>query len=154
MRRRPHPFHPKPKAKPMKSILLFVLSLCLLGAAEPSKVPAVPLAGRLLEAPGLRAEFLVMPDRRVAVTFLDAADKPTPRGERSVVVKIDGKDLALDPKPEGFVSKEPLAVKQPTPVVVQLRATSETKPINFRLTLDLAICGECKRVEYACTCGH
>jgi hypothetical protein len=102
----------------------------------------------------VKAEFLIKPDRHVALTFLDAAGKPMARGERSVVVKVDGKDLALEPKPEGFVSKEPLAAKEPAPIVVQVRTTADDKPKNFRLTLNTAICGECKRAEYACTCAH
>lgn len=138
----------------MKTFLFSFLSFCALGAAEPAKAPPTDQAGRLLEAPGLRAEFLVKPDRRVAVTFLDAAGKPAARGERSVVVKVDGKDVELDPKPEGFVSKEPLPVKEPAPIVVQVRAAADAKPANFRLTLNTATCGECKRAEYACTCAH
>ncbi len=138
----------------MKTFLLSVLSICLLGAAAPAKAPAEAHAGRLLEAPGLRAEFLIKPDHRVAVTFLDDAGKPTARGERSVVVKIDGKDCVLEAQPYGFVSKEPLLAKEPAPVLVQLRASAEAKPANFRLTLDTSTCGECKRAEYACTCVH
>ena len=39
-------------------------------------------------------------------------------------------------------------------VVVQFKQTAEAKPQNFRFKLDLATCGECKRAEYACSCGH
>ena len=39
-------------------------------------------------------------------------------------------------------------------VVVQFKQTAEAKPHNFRFKLDLHPCGECKRAEYACTCGH
>lgn len=138
----------------MKTLFLSFLSICALVAAEPAKAPAEGRAGRLLEASGVKAEFLIKPDRHVALTFLDAAGKPMARGERSVVVKVDGKDLALEPKPEGFVSKEPLAAKEPAPIVVQVRTTADDKPKNFRLTLNTAICGECKRAEYACTCTH
>ena len=138
----------------MKTLFLSLLSICALVAAEPAKAPAEGRSGRLLEASGVKAEFLVKPDRHVALTFLDAAGKPMARGERSVVVKVDGKDLALEPKPEGFVSKEPLAAKEPAPIVVQVRTTADDKPKNFRLTLNTAICGECKRAEYACTCAH
>ncbi|MEY4379426.1 MAG: hypothetical protein RLZ85_1307 [Verrucomicrobiota bacterium] len=138
----------------MKTLFLSLLSICALVAAEPAKAPAEGHAGRLLEASGVKAEFLIKPDRHVALTFLDAAGKPMARGERSVVVKVDGKDLALEPKPEGFVSKEPLAAKEPAPIVVQVRTTADDKPKNFRLTLNTAICGECKRAEYACTCAH
>lgn len=138
----------------MKTLFLSLLSICALGAAEPAKVPTEAHAGRLLEAPGVKAEFLIKPDRHVTLTFLDAAGKPMARGERGVVVKVDGKDLPLEPKPEGFVSKEPLPAKEPAPIIVQVRATADAKPANFRLTLNTAICGECKRAEYTCTCAH
>jgi hypothetical protein len=40
-------------------------------------------------------------------------------------------------------------------VVVQTRASAEAKPKNFRVDLNLEMCGECKKKEYACTCeGH
>jgi hypothetical protein len=138
----------------MKALLLSVLSLCALCAAEPAKAPAESHAGRLLEATGVKAEFLIKPDRHVVLTFLDAAGKPVARGERSVVIKVDGKDLALEAKPEGFVSKEPLPAKEPAPIVVQVRSTADAKPTNFRLTLNTSNCGECHRQEYACTCAH
>ena len=138
----------------MKKLLLSVLAICALGAAEPAKAPAEAHAGRLLEAPGVKAEFLIKPDRQVALTFLDAAGKPMARGERGVVVKVDGKDLALESRPEGFVSKEPLPAKEPAPIIVQVRESAAAKPTNFRLTLNTAICGECKLAEYACKCAH
>jgi hypothetical protein len=138
----------------MKKLLLSVLSICALVAAEPAKAPAEAHAGRLLEAPGVKAEFLIKPDRHVTVTFLDADGKPMARGERGVFVKVDGKDLALESKPEGFASTEPLPAKEPAPIIVQVRTTGEAKPTNFRLTLNTAICGECKRAEYVCTCAH
>jgi hypothetical protein len=138
----------------MKTLFLSLLSVCALIAAEPAKAPAEARAGRLLEASGVKAEFLIKPDRHIALTFLDAAGKPMARGERNVVVKVDGKDLALEAKPEGFVSMEPLAAKEPAPIIVQVRATAEAKPTNFRLTLNTANCGGCKHQEYACTCDH
>jgi len=138
----------------MKAFLLSVLSICALGAAEPAKAPAVAHVGRLLEASGEKAAFLIKPSRHVVVTFLDAAGKPAARGERSVVVKVDGKDLTLEAQPNGFISKEPLPAKEPAPIIVQIRATADAKPTNFRLTLNTSTCGECKRPEYTCTCDH
>ena len=138
----------------MKTLFLSLLSVCALIAAEPAKAPAEARAGRLLEASGVKAEFLIKPDRHIALTFLDAAGKPMARGERNVVVKVDGKDLALEAKPEGFVSKQPLPAKEPAPIVVQIRTTAEAKPTNFRLTLNTANCSGCKHQEYACTCDH
>jgi hypothetical protein len=53
-----------------------------------------------------------------------------------------------------FVSKTALPAGEPYRVVVQVRATPDAKPQNFRLDLNLALCGECQRAEYACTCDH
>jgi hypothetical protein len=102
----------------------------------------------------VKAEFLIKPDRHVALTFLDAAGLPMARGERSVIVKVNGKDLALEAQLNGFISMEPLPAKEPAPIIVQVRATADAKPTNFRLTLNTSTCGECKRPEYTCTCAH
>lgn len=144
----------------MKTLLFSLFSLCVLNAAEPVKPaaePAKPAAarpGRLLEAPGIRADFLIRPDRKATVSFVDAAGKPVLRGEYTVILKVDGKDVALEPEPNGFITKEPLTAKEPAPIIVQLRAAADAKPANFRLTLDTSLCGECKRPEYGCTCVH
>lgn len=138
----------------MKTLFLSVLSICALGAAEPAYASAESRTGRLLESPGVKAEFLIKPDRHVALTFLDAAGLPMARGERSVIVKVNGKDLALEAKLNGFISMEPLPAKEPAPIIVQVRATADAKPTNFRLTLNTSTCGECKRPEYTCTCAH
>jgi hypothetical protein len=37
---------------------------------------------------------------------------------------------------------------------VQFKQSATAKPQNFRFKLDLSTCGECQRLEYACTCGH
>lgn len=131
--------------KSLASILLVTLTLAAADA---------PVVGRLLVAGEVRAEFRVLPDRRAAVTFLDATDKPASRGNRSVTVKVDGKEVALEAKSEGYITKDPLPAKEPAPVVVQVRSAPDAKPTNFRLTLNTTTCGECQRPEYACTCAH
>lgn len=138
----------------MKLILLVLLSLSALCAADPSKVSPPVRGGRLLEAAGLRAELIIQSDRRVAVTFLDATGKPSLRGDQRVVIIVDAKRVALEVKTDGYISKEPLGAKEPAALVVQLQAAAETKPVNFRLTLDTSSCGGCRRPEYACTCAH
>lgn len=137
----------------MKTILLSLLSIGALVAAEPAK-PAAARPGRALEAPGVRADFLIQPDRKATVTFVDEAGKPAARGDRTVTVKVDGKDVALEAQPNGFVTKEPLPTKEPAQIVVQIRAKADAKPANFRVTLNTSLCGECKRPEYGCTCDH
>ena len=138
----------------MKILILSLFSIGVLVAAEPAKSAADVQPGRRLEAPGLRAQFVIQSDRKATVTFADAAGKPVPKGDRTVVVKVDGKDVALEPQPNGFITKDPLQAKEPAPIVVQIRASAVAKPTNFRLTLNTALCGECKRQEYGCTCAH
>ena len=138
----------------MKTLLLSLFSIGVLVAADPAKSVADVQPGRRLEAPGLRAQFVIQSDRKATVTFADAAGKPVPKGDRTVVVKVDGKDVILEPQPNGFITKDPLQAKEPAPIVVQIRASAVAKPTNFRLTLNTALCGECKRQEYGCTCAH
>jgi hypothetical protein len=55
----------------------------------------------------------------------------------------------------GYISKTALPESsEPYRVVVQLREKADTSPKNYRVDLNLETCGECKRAEYACTCGH
>ncbi len=138
----------------MKTILLSLLSIGALVAAEPAKSAAAARPGRALEAPGVRADFLVQPDRKATVTFVDEAGKPVARGDRTVTVKVDGKDVAMEAQANGFITKEPLQAKEPAPIVVQIRAKADAKPANFRVTLNTSLCGECKRPEYGCICDH
>lgn len=138
----------------MKTLLLSLFSMSVLIAAEPAKPAAAARPGRLLEVSGIRADFLIRADRRATVTIIDAAGKPVPRGEHIVILKVDGKDVALDPEVNGFASKEPLTAKELTPMIIQIRASADAKPANFRLTLDTSLCGGCKRPEYGCTCAH
>ena len=138
----------------MKILLLSLFSIGALVAAEPAKPAADVQPGRRLEAPGLRAQFVIQSDRKASVSFVDEAGKPVARGERTVIVKVDGKDIALEPQPNGFITKDPLQAKEPAPIVVQIRTSAVAKPTNFRLTLNTSLCGECKRQEYGCTCAH
>ena len=138
----------------MKTLLLSLFSIGVLVAAEAAKPATEPRPGRALEAPGVRADFLIQPDRKATVTFVDEAGKPVARGDRTVTVKVDGKDVALEAQANGFITKEPLQAKEPAPIVVQVRAKADAKPANFRITLNTAICAECKRPEYGCICDH
>ncbi|MBL9219138.1 MAG: hypothetical protein JNG82_11655 [Opitutaceae bacterium] len=136
-------------------ILLAALGGAMLLAAE---TPAGPKGGRLLESSPLKAEFFVTKDRKVEISFYDAALKPVAPGTQTVAVTAEPASgrtaLELEKTATGFVSKTALPVGEPYRVVVQVRATADAKPQNFRLDLNLALCGECQRAEYACTCDH
>jgi len=44
---------------------------------------------------------------------------------------------------------------KPVPVAGQnVTVIADAKPQNLRFKLDMHTCGECKRAEYACVCGH
>ncbi len=138
-----------------------ILVLAVLGRAlslaAADKIVAGPQGGRLLDTEPLKAEFFVHPDRKVEITFYDAALKPAAPGRQTVAVTAEpasGRQaLELEKTATGFASKTPLPEGGPYRVVVQVREAPEAKPRNFRLDLNLETCGECQRAEYACTCA-
>ena len=117
-----------------------------------------PKGGRLLEKTEPRAEFYVEKDHTVSITFYDSALKPVPATAQTVTVIADAKDgkakMEFERKGDALVSKTKLPEGDGYNVVVQFKQTAEAKPQNFRLKLDLGICGACKRAEYACTCDE
>jgi len=62
--------------------------------------------------------------------------------------------MEFERKGDTLISKTPLPEGDGYNVVVQIRAKPDAKPQNFRVKYDTGTCGECKRPEYACTCGH
>ena len=119
---------------------------------------ATPKGGRLLEKTEPHAELVVEKDRSVTINFYDEKMKPVPATAQSLTVTADAKDgkvkLEFEKKGDALVSKAKLPEGDGYNVVVQFKQTAEAKPQNFRFKLDLATCGECKRAEYACSCGH
>lgn len=141
----------------MKLFLLTVAvlsSFVSLQAAE--KITAGPNGGRLLDTAPQKAEFLVNKDRKIEVTFYDAALKPVAPGDQVIAVTAEPKSgrakLDLEKTASGFVSKTALPEGEPYRVVVQVKSSADAKPQNFRVDLNLSKCGECKLAEYACTC--
>lgn len=143
------------KTKTLLALLL--LPLALASAAE--KIVAGPKGGRLLDTAPQKSEFFVTTDRKIEITFYDAALKPVAPGNQVIAVNAEPKSgraaIALEKTATGYVSKTALPeASEPYRVVVQIRATAEAKPQNFRVDLNLENCGECKLKEYACTCAH
>jgi hypothetical protein len=143
--------------KTIQKILL--LGFACAAGLDAAPVAAGPKGGRLLETAPLKAEFLVTADRRVEITFYDDHNKPVLPGAQVVAVTAEPAGgrvaLEMDKAAAAFVSKAALPAGEPYRVVVQIRATPEAKPKNFRIDLNLSTCGGCKRAEYACTCeGH
>lgn len=123
------------------------------------KPVAAPHGGRVLELDGGHAEFLILDDRKVQVTFYTDEMKPVaPAGQVvAVTAQAPGGKTALEFEKgaESFVSKTPLPEGNGYLVVLQIQSNADAKPRNFRIKLDLTHCGGCGKAEYACTCeGH
>lgn len=143
--------------------LLALAALALLGvasaAAHGSKQKvAGPNGGRILAAFEPRAEFFVMPDRTVKITFLDARNRAVPPGPQVVVVTSGDRAapvrLTFARVGDALVSDRPLPAGKDLPTVVQIKADPAAKFVAEKFNVDLAKCPECKLGEYACICAH
>ena len=117
-----------------------------------------PKGGRLLDKTEPHAELVVEKDRSVTINFYSEEMKPVPATTQSVTVQADAKSgkakLEFEKKGDVLVSKTKLPEGDGYNVVVQFKAKPDAKVQNLRFKLDMHTCGECKRAEYACTCGH
>ena len=127
-------------------------------SAADKQVPAGPKGGRLLENTEPKAEFYLEQDHSVTVAFYDAALKPVAAGGQVVTVIAEAKGgkatVEFEKKGDVLVSKTKLPAGDGYNLVVQFKQTADAKPQNFRFKLETHLCGECKRAEYACICGH
>lgn len=142
----------------LKHITFAAAILCATVALHAETIVAGPKGGRLLDSEPQKAEFFVTPDRKVEVTFYDASLRPVDPGTQVVSVTVEPADgrskLEMEETPTGFVSKTALPDGEPYRVVVQTRATPDSKPKNFRIDLELHTCAGCEKAEYACTCDE
>ena len=97
-------------------------------------------------------------DRTASITLYDDAMKPVPASGQSAILTIDTNgiktNLEFDQKGDILVTKGPLPEGDSHNVVLQFRASADTKPKNYRMTLDGKSCPDCNRAEYACICAH
>ena len=149
----------------MKTLLAL---LCIVSLASPTfagpdhdhgpRTQPGPNGGRILAKFEPHVEFLVTPDRRVKLTFLDGAGKPVPAANQ-IASLITGDRMAptrltFVPAAGALLSEQTLPEGSAWPVVVEIRGSAESKPTRDKFNLDLAVCSGCSRPEYACTCGH
>lgn len=141
----------------MQNIFAY-LWLGVLVSLGAEKIIPGPKGGRLLENHAPRAEFFVEKDGQVTVTFYDEKLQPVPADQQSVAViaqtKKGKETLEFERRGPVLVSKQPMPKGDGYTVVVQIRERPDAKPQNFRFKYETHVCGECKRVEYACICGH
>jgi len=139
-----------------KTLLSLAVALCAAALVHATQAVGGPAGGRLLETEPARAEFVVSAERKAEIRFYDAALKPAAPTTQAVTIIAEpasGRVKLEVVKTEfGFATKETLPAGATYRVVVQVRATPEAKPQNFRIDLNLGHCAGCDRAEYACTC--
>ena len=144
----------------MKTLLnsLLAIALAVTPALADASVKAGPRKGRVLEMEAKNAEFFVEKDRTVSIAFYDATMKALPAAAEVVTATAEvptGKvKLEFEKKGDLLVSKTPLPEGAHYTVVVQVKATADAKPKNFRVPLDLSVCKGCGNAEYACICDE
>ncbi len=123
-----------------------------------TKAQAGPNGGRLLTTVEPHAEFFVMPDRKVQISFFDKEGKPVAAAEQVVTVTTGERSapvkLVFEKSGELLVSTEPVPEGGTFPLVVQIKVTPDAKTVVEKFNLNLAICPGCGLAEYACICAH
>jgi hypothetical protein len=118
-----------------------------------------PNQGRILTQIEPHAELFVTAERKLRLTFLDDAGKPVAPPSGLVATVITGErsaptTLTFAADTDGLLSSAPLPEGNNLPAIVRIKNDADAKPVTIRLQLNLANCGECSRLEYACICGH
>lgn len=122
-----------------------------------------PNKGRILTQLEPHAELFVTAERKVRLTFVDDAGKPVAvpaglvatliTGERSAPVTLgfsaDGEGAA-----GSLLTSAALPEGKNLPAVLRVKPSAEAEVVTVRVPLNLALCGECARLEYACACAH
>lgn len=138
-----------------KVIALIIASLTFATAAEKLKAPN---NGRIISSVTPHAEFLITPDKKIEVRFLDAVGKVIAPAEQTVTVTMGDRaaptKLAFTQDGDKLVSDKTIPEGKDLPVVVQIKTTPDAKAVSAKFNLNMATCPECKHSEYACSCDH
>ncbi|MCC5848484.1 MAG: hypothetical protein JJU29_10340 [Verrucomicrobia bacterium] len=119
--------------------------------------PKVELSGRHLSQAGQHFEFRLLPDNRAVVIPLNEKKEALAPGNQEV--QLTGGDrsapvrIAFEKTDVHWISMEALPDVQNMPVVLRVTHAGD-RPLFFRFQLDRRICGECGKMEYACSCDH
>jgi len=94
-------------------------------------------------------------DGKFIIHVLDKNDKTVPVGERTLAITAGERSapekLKVEKTGEAFTAPIPKGEK--FLVVFQVRESDGAKPLTARMTYEAAICSDCKRPEWLCTCG-
>ena len=136
-----------------KIIALVIATLTLAHAAEKLKAPN---NGRIINTVTPHAEFLVNPEKKLEIRFLDAACKVIAPAAQVVTVTMGDRaaptKLAFTKDGDKLVSDKVIPEGKELPVVLQIKSTPDAKMVSAKFNLNLSPCPDCKVPEYACDC--
>lgn len=145
----------------MKTLLnlLIIAALATTSAYADTKVKSGPRKGLIMDLGSKQAEFFVEKDRTISIAVYDAAMKAQPASTEVITATAEapsGKTkMEFAKKGDLFVSTTKLPEGEGYQVVVQAQPEPDAKKKNFRIKLQLHICGgPCGNPEYACTCDE
>jgi len=130
-------------------------------ATEPKaeeKAKAGPNGGKILHTVEPHVEFFVTKDRKIQFTALGEDGKAIPIADQSISI-IGGSranPTRMSFKKEGDILVSDIAVPEGNmlPLVIQIKATPDSKTVIEKFNLNLSDCPTCDYLEYACICGH
>lgn len=132
-----------------------IASLTFAHTAETVKAPN---GGRVIEAVKPHAEFLLTPEKKVEIRFLDASGKVIAPADQNVTVTMGDRTaptkLTFTKEGDKLVSDKVVPEGKDLPVVVQIRQSPGAKASTEKFNLDLSVCPTCSHAEYACSCDH
>lgn len=139
------------------NIIALATAIAGLALATAAEIKA-PNGGRVIESVKPHAEFLVTPEKKVEVRFLDDAGKVVAPDEQVVTVimgeRTSPTKLAFTKDGDKLVSDKTIPEGKALPVVLQIRTKAGEKAVTEKFNLNLATCPTCQHQEYACTCDH
>ena len=138
-----------------KIIALILSSLTLATAAEKIKAPN---GGRIVDTVTPHAEFLVTPEKKVEIRFVDDTGKVVAPADQVVTVTMGDRaaptKLAFTKDGDKLVSDKTIPEGKELPVVLQIKVTANSKAVSEKFSLNMAKCPTCSNAEYACSCDH
>lgn len=151
--------HMKPENRnAMKSTLIALVTAIAGAAIAGAGAIKAPNGGRVIESVEPHAEFLVSPERKLEIRFLDHDGKVVAPAAQVVTVVMGERSnptkLAFTKDGDKLVSDQAIPDGKNLPVVLQIRASAADKAVTSKFNLNLATCPECKHGEYACACDH
>jgi len=117
-----------------------------------------PNGGRLVETVEPNAEFLLLEDRHVQISFInDEGALVAPDGQKVSLIGGDRSNavrLSFEPAGNVLRSTEALPDIADMPIILQIKPSDSGQTVREKFYLKTFKCGECQLAEYACICGH